>query len=45
MGFGCSGLIHGGGGGGGGNRWEGAVGYTGIVGGKKKKKGNKKYNI
>ena len=32
MGFGCSGLIHGGGGGGGG--WEGAVGYTGIVGGK-----------
>jgi hypothetical protein len=32
VGFGCSGLIHGGGGGGGG--WEGAVGYTGIVGGK-----------
>ena len=23
MGFGCSGLIHGGGGGGGGGRWEG----------------------
>ena len=34
VGFGCSGLIHGGGGGGGGNRWEGAVGYTSIVGGK-----------
>ena len=34
VGFGCSGLIHGGGGGGGGNRWEGAVGYTGIVSGK-----------
>ena len=33
MGFGCSELIHGGGGGGGGG-WEGAVGYTGIVGGK-----------
>ena len=33
MGFGCSGLIHGGGGGGGGG-WEEAVGYTGIVGGK-----------
>ena len=33
VGFGCSGLIHGGGGGGGGG-WEGAVGYTGIVGGK-----------
>ena len=33
MGFGCSRLIHGGGGGGGGG-WEGAVGYTGIVGGK-----------
>uniref|UniRef100_A0A2N9F3E3 Uncharacterized protein n=1 Tax=Fagus sylvatica TaxID=28930 RepID=A0A2N9F3E3_FAGSY len=32
VGFGCSGLIHGGGGGGGGG-WEGAVGYTGIVGG------------
>ena len=31
--FGCSGLIHGGGGGGGGG-WKGAVGYTGIVGGK-----------
>ena len=35
VGFGCSGLIHGGGGGGGGDGgWEGAVGYTGIVGGK-----------
>ena len=34
MGFGCSGLIHGGGGGGGGGGWEGVVGYTGIVGGK-----------
>ena len=33
MGFGCSELIHGGGGDGGGG-WEGAVGYTGIVGGK-----------
>ena len=33
MDFGCSGLIHGGGGGGGGG-WKGAVGYTGIVGGK-----------
>ena len=32
MGFGCFGLNHGGGGGGGG--WKGAVGYTGIVGGK-----------
>ena len=33
MGFGCSGLIHGGGGGGD-SGWKGAVGYTGIVGGK-----------
>ena len=33
MGFGCSGLIHGGGGGGG-DGWEGAIGYTCIVDGK-----------
>ena len=37
MGFGCFGLIHDSGGGGSGG-WEGAIGYTGIVGSKLKKK-------